>query len=167
MAFDFDPERYWAANPVHIPPPPHEATFLYLMRCDRFTKVGIASDVDSRRETLQRSNPLPVKVATKFGFPQKRYALCAERLIHGTLVAHRVHAEWFDVEYAQVHDLAKRVAAATRTLAERHAAAVSAHYEAVRERYDTDPAYRAEVDARLGQLENNWRSMEHDIPCPA
>jgi hypothetical protein len=166
MAFDFDAEIFRKCLPFSLPHGKPEQTFVYLMRCDRFTKVGIAWNVNQRRDTLQRCNPFPIKVATKYAFVGKRHALAAERFIHAAMPRHRVHGEWFDAPYDEIRDLTKRVVAVARDLEAEHERMTIAHYEANRVRYESDPEYRAEMDANLARLETRWRSMEKDFPPP-
>jgi hypothetical protein len=124
-----------------------ERCFVYLMRCDRFVKVGIAKDAEARRATLQMTNPFEVTIGKKFSFSDRRYALATERAAHDELAAHRVYGEWFDVEFETAVLVVQEIAAAAKILTRSRTVELQKQYAALWRRYRTDKALQAEVNA--------------------
>jgi len=119
--------------------------FLYLMRCERYTKVGIAADVEKRRAKLQMANPFPVTVARKYGFGDRRYAHLAEQATHKDLAEHRVYGEWFEADFDTVESLVLEIVDAARELSRKRRATMKAKHTELWNRYLADQAFRAEV----------------------
>lgn len=71
-------------------------TSVYVVKCDRFVKVGVAHDVAKRIATLQTANPHKLElVHASEPLRSLTYAGIAERSAHAVLEPSRVHSEWF------------------------------------------------------------------------
>lgn len=121
--------------------------FLYLMRCERFIKVGIAADVERRRARLQLTNPFPVTVARKYGFGDRHYAYLAERASHQDLADHRVYGEWFDADFETIEGVVVDIVDAARKLMRKRRAERRAKYQELWRQYLRDNAFRSQVNA--------------------
>lgn len=85
-------------------PKPKRKSFVYLLHCDGFHKVGIAVDIKARLNCIQVSNPHPVNLVRLW---RCNHALDTERMIHHTLVSRGFHArgEWFKLTSDALHEL--------------------------------------------------------------
>lgn len=124
-----------------------EPCFVYLMRCDRYVKIGIAADVEVRRERLQLATPLEVTVGSKYGFRDRRYAFMTERSAHEELAALRTYGEWFDMEFDLADHVVRETAKAARKLMRSRTIGLKDQYETLWRQYVTDKALQAEVSA--------------------
>lgn len=61
-------------------------------------KVGLASDPKVRLTTLQSGNPRPIGLYGFVRTPDRMCARAAEKYLHRSLKASRLHGEWFHVE---------------------------------------------------------------------
>lgn len=147
MPFVFDREPY-----LLTPRPTFRAadavpTFVYIMRCDRFIKVGISAEIERRLTGLQGANPFKVTLARKYYFDNRQYAAIAERTCHAVFAEARVYGEWFDVPYSVAFPFVTKVVNATKLLPSIHLRQDVADQLAREARYETDARYRAKVDA--------------------
>ena len=65
----------------------------YVIRCEGFVKIGIASDVERRFRDLQSANPHRLECLAVL--PGGRDV---ERRLHARFAAQRTHDEWFRIE---------------------------------------------------------------------
>jgi hypothetical protein len=77
-------------------PLPDVPTHLYLMRCERFAKIGIAQDVARRQAALQPSCPFPISVELSIRLASFTEARAHERRLHAKFAHWRTIGEWFD-----------------------------------------------------------------------
>jgi hypothetical protein len=73
--------------------------YVYLIRSQTFTKIGIANDVESRLSHLQTGNPWPLELLACFYFQD---AVCVERVLHQKFELARDRGEWFTLDSEQV-----------------------------------------------------------------
>ena len=73
--------------------------YVYLIRSQKFTKIGIAHDVESRLSQLQTGNPWPLEVIVCFYFQD---AASVERVLHQKFELARGRGEWFSLDADQV-----------------------------------------------------------------
>lgn len=78
--------------------------YLYLIKCQQYYKIGVASDVESRLAQLSTGNPFPLKVEIVYKFDN---ADIVERAIHQKLKSKRVRGEWFELSYDDTVELHK------------------------------------------------------------
>jgi hypothetical protein len=76
--------------------------YLYLIRCDKFVKIGIACDVKNRLKTLQTGNPYQLALIDSFEFDE---ALRVESILHSKYDHARVRGEWFLLTDAELDEL--------------------------------------------------------------
>jgi hypothetical protein len=80
---------------------PSGAGFLYVVGDDRGrVKIGIASDVTKRINTLQIGQPIKLKLLACFAVPPAQ-AKTIERRAHRAFAEHRMSGEWFAVSFAE------------------------------------------------------------------
>jgi hypothetical protein len=139
-----------------------ENTFLYVMQCEGFHKVGIAANVAQRHAAIQAHNPLPVRVRHTREFSSRLYALMVEAQAHKALVAHRVHGEWFSADYAHIYRILRLIYPAMKANEQRYAAEEAERESAERERYETDPAYRAKRDAETKEIMDAYEQRRNE-----
>ena len=89
-------------------------TFVYVMQSGRFHKVGIATNVAKRLQTIQNTTPHEVRLVTKSLFDKTYIARIVEKTIHGALSDFRVQNEWFDVDEAMARRALRDVGQAMR-----------------------------------------------------
>jgi hypothetical protein len=75
---------------------------LYIIRCHKYTKIGIASNVKNRLKTLQTGNPYPLELIDSFEFDDP---LMVEGLLHRKYDQAWVQGEWFELSDAQFSEL--------------------------------------------------------------
>ena len=68
------------------------STHIYVVQCNEFIKVGIASNVSLRLSELQVGNPYPIQL---IGHWAALDAIKEEEMIHSHLGPYRVRGEWF------------------------------------------------------------------------
>ncbi len=66
--------------------------FIYLLKCGKFYKVGIATDPDARRAQCQTGNPHEIRLIASWKSPD---AYAEERSIHELLRPYHHRGEWF------------------------------------------------------------------------
>jgi len=69
---------------------------LYIIECQGFYKIGIASDIEARLAQLCTGNPFPLVVKTIYKFEN---ADPVERAIHQRYKEQRKRGEWFELSY--------------------------------------------------------------------
>lgn len=70
-------------------------TYVYVIRCGEFAKVGIADCTDARAAALRVSCPYPIEVAARRQYPDRASARAAERECHRALAGQEHTGEWF------------------------------------------------------------------------
>ena len=78
--------------------------FVYVMKCGKFVKVGIAADVNRRRKSLYCGNPFPIEIAHARRVPAS-HAEIIERLAHDLLAGWHHRLEWFDCDLTTATDV--------------------------------------------------------------
>lgn len=69
--------------------------YVYVMKCEDFYKIGIASRLDDRLNQIQTGNPFQVSIV--FGLKHKK-ADEIETKLHEIFLTKRVKREWFALE---------------------------------------------------------------------
>ena len=87
----------------------YSGRYLYLLRCNKYYKIGISSSLEQRIDYLQIGNPYEIDLlmAVKIG-----NSLESEKLLHERFSHRRVRGEWFELdtkELEEVKDLMCRV----------------------------------------------------------
>lgn len=67
---------------------------LYLIKCNEFYKIGIATDLENRLAALQTGNPYPLEVEACYQFVN---ASVVEKALHQRFSASRTIGEWFRI----------------------------------------------------------------------
>jgi hypothetical protein len=80
-------------------------SYLYFVECDKFVKVGIASDIFKRMSQLQVSSPHPMQLLA--AFPSKQAAII-ERRIHHMWAKYRGLGEWFKLPDGEIGHILHR-----------------------------------------------------------
>lgn len=78
--------------------------WVYGIQSGEFIKVGLATDIAARLETLRLYNPHPVKVVLRI---YSEHAGFIERTMHRLLANHSVGREWFRASREQVEAVAR------------------------------------------------------------
>ena len=72
--------------------------FIYVIAFNnKFSKIGVASDVGRRREHLQTGCPFELKVLTTFLLKNSKIAFEMEAEIHSRLAIFQTSGEWFEI----------------------------------------------------------------------
>lgn len=58
-------------------------------------KIGIASNVDARIDTLQTGNPRTLELVISYKCRTRKHAFALEAWMHKTFGSHRIRGEWF------------------------------------------------------------------------
>lgn len=72
-----------------------DGTFLYLIRCEQFYKIGITFNIDSRLNSLQCGNPYELELVWS---AKIKDAIECEELLHGMFEKKRHMREWFKLD---------------------------------------------------------------------
>lgn len=97
-----------------------EQTFVYAFKCEKFVKIGIATDVEKRRLTLTVGNPFPITFLHAESYHSRLYALLAERAAHKALSDAHHDGEWFKVKPQRAIHLLREIRVATDWLMPLH-----------------------------------------------
>ena len=76
--------------------------FLYILKCDIYYKIGIASNIKSRLNSLQCGNPFDIDLLYKKRIKDAREL---EKNLHNGLISLKHKREWFILEDDFVKDL--------------------------------------------------------------
>lgn len=140
-----------------------QPTSLYVIQSGDHLKIGIAGNVAQRLAGIQAYNPLPVRVRHTREFSSRLYALMVEAEAHRSLSSYHVHGEWFSAPLEHARRILALIYPCMRKLEQRYQAEEDARIDALRHRYQTDPAFRAEHDdmmARLNKAVEEGRNRE-------
>lgn len=66
--------------------------YIYILKCDKYYKIGIASNINSRLNTLQCGNPFEIEVVIA---TRNAKAKELEKSLHGALAEFKHKREWF------------------------------------------------------------------------
>ena len=72
-------------------------SYLYILQCESFYKVGISYGTDVRIETMSTGNPFEIKLLHSICFEHRADCKTAEKLAHTELIERGLHhkLEWF------------------------------------------------------------------------
>jgi hypothetical protein len=87
-----------------IQPTENKMEYVYFIRCNEFTKIGITNDIDYRLRSLQTGNPYPLELLCKFEYAN---ALPIEGILHKRFSGRRVQGEWFKLSDTDLSDAFK------------------------------------------------------------
>lgn len=76
--------------------------FLYLVKCQSFYKIGVASNIESRLASLQTGNPYPLEVVCHFEFENPAPV---EQALHQRFEAQCERLEWFNLSASDIATL--------------------------------------------------------------
>lgn len=74
---------------------------LYLIRCNEYYKIGIATELQNRLTSLQTGNPYRLIVEACFQFPN---AAIVEKVLHQKFARVRKLGEWFELGSREVYE---------------------------------------------------------------
>ena len=70
-------------------------TYVYMIRCKGFLKIGHAKNPEKRIQELQIGNPFELTTVALLPFPSKASAHAFEKDLHRRLKKHKIRGEWF------------------------------------------------------------------------
>lgn len=76
--------------------------YVYLLKCNEFYKIGIATDVQTRLASLQTGNPFRIDVVVSYEFPT---ANAVEAALHQKFKAKQKNLEWFGLTENDIAEL--------------------------------------------------------------
>lgn len=89
----YDPAWGWK-----YPPRMEIATFLYVIRCDEYVKIGVSKNPQDRFRTIATSSPHEMEMVSAFAIPPSdRDPRYLEEAIHLGLARYHKRGEWFHV----------------------------------------------------------------------
>lgn len=72
--------------------------YLYLIKCQKYYKIGITKDVKGRLTKLQSGNPFDIELVARYEFPDMYSAYRVEQKFHKILNQYHVKGEWFELD---------------------------------------------------------------------
>lgn len=69
--------------------------YIYVLKCDKYYKIGIASNINSRLNTLQCGNPFEIEVILA---TRNAKAKELEKALHDAFIEFKHKREWFMLE---------------------------------------------------------------------
>jgi len=85
-----------------------EKYYLYILQCERYTKIGYTGGTVRDRITgIRSSNPFPLHLLCVMEFEEKKAVLYVERNIHKLFKECSAHGEWFLLTQAQINIIKK------------------------------------------------------------
>ena len=82
------------------------ASFLYLVKCEQYTKIGIASDLKKRLGSIQGSTPFTIELLHSSIFDK---AVIVEKYLHNKYSKFQKHLEWFLLTEEQISDIVEEL----------------------------------------------------------
>jgi hypothetical protein len=79
-----------------------EMSYLYIIKCQDYHKIGIANDVEARLAQLATGNPYPLEVVVTYEFDN---AEVVEKAIHQRYKENRNRGEWFRLSYGDLENI--------------------------------------------------------------
>lgn len=70
--------------------------FVYMVRADKWLKIGVSHNVERRLKTMQTGCPHKLKLIQRFPLNSKSEAFALESLLHNHLKDCNRRGEWFD-----------------------------------------------------------------------
>ena len=82
-------------------------TNLYIMKCERFHKIGITHHVPKRLKTLQSGLPFTMEIIANYNIKcaDKHLIRRVERAIHKHFVLKRKSGEWFELTESDLESI--------------------------------------------------------------
>jgi hypothetical protein len=93
--------------------PERNKSVLYVLKANRYYKIGISLDFAKRMEAIQACNPLEVRLVT-FEYIPTRRRIQIEKAVHGRLAEYRMHGEWFDASSVLIRRVVREVVKAAK-----------------------------------------------------
>ncbi len=84
----------------------NKSKYLYLLKADKFYKIGVASNVKSRIKTLQTGCMYKIDLVSKWELDKP---VVEERKLHKIFSSKRVHGEWFKLNNNDINDIQNRL----------------------------------------------------------
>lgn len=81
---------------------PDERGFVYVMVCEGFVKIGVATNIEDRLTTLQIGNPFEIKIIKAWRTTDPGQL---EDRLHAILERYRVRGEWFKIPEEELEKL--------------------------------------------------------------
>lgn len=72
-------------------------TYLYIMGCGEFIKIGVAIDVATRRKVLQNACPYRIDILASVLMKDFDAARAEEKALHARFAEQRTYGEWFAI----------------------------------------------------------------------
>lgn len=79
-----------------------DMSYLYIIKCQDYHKIGIANDVESRLSQLATGNPYRLDVVVTYEFEN---AEVVEKAIHQRYKDKRKRGEWFELSYDDLKNI--------------------------------------------------------------
>ena len=76
-------------------------SYIYIIKCHEYYKIGIATRVNKRLSELQVGNPYKIELVERFEI-DPHYILSFERRLHAILGGWNVRGEWFELNPAEL-----------------------------------------------------------------
>lgn len=74
--------------------------YLYLIKCDKYHKIGVATDMGLRLASLQTGNPYTLEVVCYYEFDKPQ---TVETALHQKFSNKRVSGEWFELSSEDIY----------------------------------------------------------------
>jgi len=81
---------------------------IYVMKCERFYKIGLSRSIPKRIKTLQGGLPFKIELIEIYKVENKderRYLNKTEKFIHKHFHAKRVNGEWFELTESDLKEI--------------------------------------------------------------
>lgn len=138
--------------------------FVYLIRCDRYYKIGVANDVSRRLAELQIGNPRPLVAISCYEFDN---CTSVEAVLHQKFDSKKTIGEWFELNKYQIREFEK---VCSLLNGRKNGETIMPSEEEIAEAQVQQEIESEEVKKRLTReeiedmLKNGWRI--EDKPCP-
>jgi hypothetical protein len=92
-------------------------TFVYVLDCQGFTKIGVAKNPATRMAGLQTGSPSKPTLAHAQRFDTGKQAFRIEGLLHRRFARYRTHGEWFAISSTEAAEALREMAKRDRKVA--------------------------------------------------
>lgn len=92
LAENFIPEKKW------------NGSFVYLLKCGNFYKIGVGGNLRKRISSIQTGNPYKVELIHAWDFIEEEVAYEIEAELHKKYIKNRKQGEWFTLTNKEVKD---------------------------------------------------------------
>lgn len=80
---------------------------IYILKSEKYLKIGKANDIEKRIHQLQTGNPIRIDLVGYYPCKNDSFALDLENSIHRILKRYKYRGEWFEMSVEEIKEILK------------------------------------------------------------